>query len=358
MHAVIMAGGSGTRFWPASRTTRPKQFLPLAHGESLIKATVDRVRDLAGVEQTWIVTNPPQAEGMLKLLETFPREQIIIEPAARDTAPCVALAAATIEARDPGATMVVMPADHLIEPEDAFHGMLRKGEKLAADNETLVTFGITPTHPATGFGYIELGNQHPMDSDAWQVLRFREKPDLATAQTFAESGQFLWNSGIFVWNYASLLRAMRIANPELAASTETMLTAARAGDSAAIDAAFTSVPKTSVDYAVMEKADKVAVLRADFTWNDVGSFAALGAIEKPDTYGNVSLSFRSADSLIHQSENCIVYGEGPRTVALFGVSDLVVVQTDDAVLVCPRNRAEELKELIQAMRHAGRTDLL
>jgi mannose-1-phosphate guanylyltransferase len=358
MHAVIMAGGSGTRFWPASRTTRPKQFLPLAHGDSLIAATVDRVRGLCGVERTWIVTNPPQAEGMQALLGDFPHDHIIVEPEARDTAPCVALAAATIEARDPGAMMVVMPADHLIEPETEFHAMLRKGETLAADDETLVTFGITPTHPATGFGYIELGNQHGRDTDAWHVLRFREKPDAATAQTFTESGQFLWNSGIFVWNYASLTRAMGIANPELAACTGAMLAAARAGDQAAIQAAFAASPKTSVDYAVMEKADKVAVLRADFTWNDLGSFSALEAVGEPDPYGNLALSFGGADAIVHQSENCIVYGEGARTTALFGVSDLVVVQTGDAVLVCPKDRAEDLKELIQAMRHAGRTDLL
>lgn len=357
MHAVIMAGGSGTRFWPASRKDRPKQFLPLAHGTSLIKATVDRVRGLVGPERTWIVTNPPQAAAMAELLEDFPAGQIIIEPAARDTAPCVALAAATIEARDPGASMAVMPADHLIEPEAAFHQLLLRGEQLSADNETLVTFGIPPTHPSTGFGYIELGNESE-DGGAYDVLRFREKPDAATAATFVDSGQFLWNSGIFIWNYASLVRAMGIANPELAATTEKMLTAARAGSTEDLEAAFTRSPKTSVDYAVMEGADKVVVLRTDFTWDDLGSFSALNAIGTADADGNVSLAHGGAETIVHQSENCTIYGEGKRTVALFGVKDLVVVHTDDAILVCPSDRAEGLKDLIQAIKHAGRDDLL
>jgi mannose-1-phosphate guanylyltransferase len=358
MHAIIMAGGSGTRFWPASRKSRPKQFLPLDNGRPLIQSTVDRVMALAGKDQTWIVTNPDQADGMLEILDGFPPDQIIVEPEARDTAPCVALAAAVIEARDPGATMAVMPADHLIEPVEAFHALLKQGEELAQDNETLVTFGIPPTYAATGFGYIELGNQHDTLGSTFQVLRFREKPDQATAQRFASSNQFLWNSGIFVWNFASLTRAMGGANPKLLAATHAMLDAKQSGNQAALDQAFRACPKTSVDYAVMEKADRVMVIRANFNWNDLGSFAALGVIAEADSHGNIVLNQTDHEALVHQSERCTVYSEGPQTVALFGVQDLIVVNTGDALLVVPRARCEDIKEMIEHLKRSNRQDLL
>ena len=358
MHAIIMAGGSGTRFWPASRHTRPKQFLPLAHGKSLIQATVDRVRDLTGPERTWIVTNAQQAKLLVGVLDDFPVDQIIVEPEARDTAPCIGLAAATIEARDPGATMAIMPADHLIEPVDEFQALLHRGGRLAESDETLVTFGIPPTRPATGFGYIELGNALQDVDGAFEVLRFREKPDAATAQTFLAAGQFLWNSGIFVWNYASLTRAMQVTEPDLAGRTEAMLDAVRRSDTAALTVAFSGTPKTSIDYAVMEKADNVVVLRSDFKWSDLGSFAALDVLVDKDPYGNILLDTHGVDAIVHQSENCTVYAEGTQTVTLFGMRDVIVVSTGDAVLVCPRDRADDLKELIQIVRQSGRSDLL
>ncbi|MEE2886813.1 MAG: sugar phosphate nucleotidyltransferase [Planctomycetota bacterium] len=358
MHAIIMAGGSGTRFWPASRKSRPKQFLPLDHGRALVQSTVERVKGLTGSDRTWIVTNPGQVDGMLEALDGFPRDQVIVEPEARDTAPCVALAAAAIEARDPGATMAVMPADHLINPVDAFHGVLNQGAELAADNETLVTFGIPPSYAATSFGYIELGNQHPSMHTAYEVLQFREKPDQTTAHTFLNSDQFLWNSGIFVWNFASLTNAMGSANPDLLAATNTMLAASKAGDEAALNQAFCRCPKTSVDYAVMEKAERVVVIRADFNWNDLGSFAALGAIIEADSYDNIILNETLNAAVLHQSERCTVYSEGPQTVALFGVQDIVVVNTGDALLVVPRDRCEDIKEMIQHLKRSNRQDLL
>jgi mannose-1-phosphate guanylyltransferase len=358
MHAVIMAGGSGTRFWPASRRTRPKQLLPLASGRSLIQTTVERVRDLAGPDRTWIVTNPRQLDPMLTALNEFPREQIIVEPEPRDTAPCVALAAAVIEARDPGATMAVMPADHLIDAPERFQADLEQAARLAQDDTTLVTFGIPPTYPATGFGYIELGNALPQVTGAFDVLRFREKPDQTTAQTFLESGQFLWNSGIFVWNFVSLTRAMETACPELAICTHTMLAAARVDDDAARDAAFQQAPRISVDYAVMEKAEHVAVIRATFGWDDLGSFAALGALADRDLHGNITVNQSAAAVLQLQSERCTAYTEGAQTIALFGVRDLIVVNTPDVVLVCPRDRAEDIKEFIRHLQHIGRDDLL
>lgn len=359
VHAVIMAGGSGTRFWPASRALRPKQFLPLAHGKPLIQATIDRVAGLCARDQIWIVTNQKQARALLKLLPDFPKEQIIVEPEARDTAPCVALATATIAARDPNATMIVLPADHVIEPVADFQHMLSRGVAIAADNATLVTFGITPTFPATGYGYIECGQ--PIDGAAPQALRavrFREKPDRATAEQFVQSGSFLWNSGIFVWTATAIRAAMQKGNPELAAACDTMLAAAKANDRAKVTRAFKRAPKISVDYAVMEKADKVAVVRATVRWDDVGSFPAIDAIGEKDAAGNASLLSAGASLLNCQGSNNIVYAEGKRTVALFGVKDLVVVAVGDAVMVCPRDRAADLKTLVEHVKATGRTDLL
>jgi mannose-1-phosphate guanylyltransferase len=360
LHAVILAGGSGTRFWPASRGHRPKQFLPLAGGQrTLLQATVERLRGLVPVDRLWIVTNPQQAGGVLAAAPGFPPEQVIVEPHARDTAPCVALAAARIEARDPGAVHVVLPADHRIEPAAAFQRLLERGAELAADGRTLVTFGIQPARPATGFGYIELGAQ--LDGGqpaAYRVARFREKPDVATARAFVESGRFLWNSGIFVWTAAALLAAMRAGHRDLLAAAERMAAACRAGDDQALAAAFAAAPKTSIDYAVMERAPQVAVVRADLRWDDLGSFVTLGAEFAPDAAGNVQVAGAGARLLLEDARGCVAYAEGRRVVALFGVHDLVVVAVDDAVLVCPKDRAEDLKALVQRLREQGLAEYL
>lgn len=354
-----MAGGSGTRFWPASRTSRPKQFLPLAHGKLLIEATVDRLAGLCEPGNLWIVTNPVQAKALTKVLPGFPRDRVIVEPEARDTAPCVALATATIAARDPQATMVVLPADHVIAPVAEFHRMLRRGVELAADDETLVTFGITPNHPATGYGYIECGA--PLDDlapRAFTARRFREKPDLPTAQQFLAQGGFLWNSGIFVWTAPALLAAMRHGHPALATATERMTAAVAKGQRGTVTRIFRTAPKTSIDYAIMEKAEKVAVVEATVQWDDVGSFPALTSVGVADGAGNHALLAQGATQLALQSQGNIVYAEGKRTVALFGVHDLVVVAVGDAVLVCPKDRAGDLKQLVEHVRAQGRADLL
>jgi mannose-1-phosphate guanylyltransferase len=359
MHAIIMAGGSGTRFWPASRKRRPKQFLPLARGRSLLAATIERARAVAGPERTWIVTNAAQAAALPEVLEDFPAEQVIVEPQARDTAPCVALAAAHVDSREPGAVMAVMPADHLIEPMEDFVALLERGAAIAADGRTLVTFGIPPARPATIYGYIERGAPFDRrDPTAFRVARFREKPDLPTAREYVASGRFFWNSGIFVWTAQAILAAMEAGNAELAAATRAMLDAARAGDAAALERAFRSAPATSVDYAVMEKAPRVAVVQADLSWNDVGSFLNLAPVAPPDADGNVTLLHGGGTAITHEARDCVIWAEGERTVALFGVQDLVVVAVDDAVLVCSKARAEELKALVGKLEQTGRQDLL
>ncbi|MFO1031909.1 MAG: mannose-1-phosphate guanylyltransferase [Planctomycetota bacterium] len=359
LHAVIMAGGSGTRFWPASRRLRPKQFLPLVAGKPLLQATLDRVAGLVPTARTWIVTNADLARQLAKVVPAFPRRQVLVEPEARDTAPCVALATAHIAARDPKATMLVMPADHVIPDTKAFHRLVRRGAKLAADGRTLVTFGIKPTHPATGYGYLETGARLDATAPAaFAARRFREKPDLATARRFLKKGGFLWNSGIFVWTTDALRQAMAQANPALAAGTEAMLAAARAGRTQALTRAFRALPRTSIDYGVMELAAHVAVVAADLRWDDVGSFPALTAVGVTDANGNVHVLGAGSTALSLASRDNVAYAEGKRTLALFGVHDLVVVAVDDVVMVCPKDQAANLKELVEHARRHGREDLL
>lgn len=363
LHAVIMAGGSGTRFWPASRTKRPKQFLPLCRGEPLLRATVERLQGLVEPEHIWIATNRVQAKALGRVLPGFPAGRVIVEPEPRDTAPCVALAAATVAALDEDATMIVLPADHVIEPVDAFQAMLRRGLELAADGRTLVTFGIGPTHPATGYGYIETGDSlDGRQPAALAARRFREKPDRATAERFLAAGTFLWNSGIFVWRVGAIRAAMQAGNAELAASFDDMLAAIRSEDPRnrlrRLNAAFRRAPRTSVDFAVMEHAPTVAVVRADLRWDDLGSFPALAGVFPADGDGNVAALTGGAELIAVEANGNIAYAEGRQAVALFGVNDLIVVVVNDAVMVCPRSRAADLKTLVEQVRARGRKDLL
>lgn len=364
LHAVIMAGGSGTRFWPASRSSRPKQYLPLAGGQSLLQATVTRMRALVPPERLWIATNPKLAASLPDVVPEVPEAQWILEPEARDTAPCIALATAAIANRDPNALILTAPADHLIGAEDRFRDAIECGAARASDNQSLVLFGLQPTWPATGFGYIECGERlptlvgRPAAPAAFAVARFREKPDAATAAQYLASGRFLWNSGIFLWSGTAIRAAMQTSHPELATACESMLRGFQAGDRKAVDQAFATSPKTSIDYAVMERCPTVKVVAADFPWNDVGSFTAIGEITAADAAGNHRLLHNGAATLLADANNNLVYAEGNRTVALFGVQDLVVVAVGDAVLVCPRNRAADLKQVVQKLATEGRTDLL
>lgn len=359
VHAVIMAGGSGTRFWPASRQVRPKQLLPLSGGAPMIQAAVARVATTCSREHIWIVTNAPQKDAILALMPDFPAAQVIVEPAARDTAPCVGLAVATIAAQDPDAAVVVLPADQVIEPVAEVERMLARGVELAADGETLVTFGIPPTFPATGYGYIALGAARDDASPrAFVADGFREKPDRATAEQFLEDGNFWWNSGIVAFRASAMRAQMQRHCPELADATDAMLRAIAAGDRDALERAFTSAPKTSIDFAVMEKADKLAAVECTADWDDVGSFPALARIlDGDDSDNHRSLHDGAAAALLESRDN-VVYAEGARTVALFGVEGLVVAAVGDAVLVCPKDRADELKKVVAHLKETGREDLL
>lgn len=360
LHAVIMAGGSGTRFWPASRQNRPKQLLPLAPGgKTLIEATVDRLTPLVDPRHLWVVTNPTQVDRLKSIMESFDQAQVIVEPEPRDTAACIALSIARLEAADPGAVVAIVPSDHVIEPTERFVELMQRGAELASDGRTIVLFGVKPTRPATGFGYIEPGAPIPEGPDgARRIARFREKPNLDTAREFVSSGRFLWNSGIFLMTASALLDAMDVGSPALAESTRAMIEATRSGDMAALETAFKSAPRMSVDYAVMEKAPHAAVLEADLSWSDLGSFLALGTIAPPDQNGNVQRLMDGASASMLDARDCVVYAEGKRTVALLGTHDLVCVAVGDAVLVSPKHRIDDMKSLVQQLRDEQRDELL
>lgn len=363
VHAVIMAGGSGTRFWPASRQIRPKQLLPLASGTPMIAAAIERLNGICAPENIWIVTNETQKKAVGKLLLDFPIDQVLIEPEARDTAPCIAFAMATIAARDPDATLVVLPADQVIDPIPEFERMVTRARAIAADKKTLVTFGIPPTFAATGYGYVELGEALSAGAAdgaprAFVTQSFREKPDEATAQQFVDSGKFWWNSGIFVFELAAMHSAFAAHEPALATATDQMTDAIKNDDRAAVSKAFGEAPKTSIDFAIMEKAEHIAVVECTANWDDIGSFPALARIEPADEAGNHNSLHDGGSATALESKGNIVYAEGQRTVALFGVEDLVVVAVDDAVLVCPKDRASELKSMVEHIKKQGRNDLL
>ena len=359
VQAVILAGGSGTRFWPAGRRLRPKQLLPLADGQTLLRATVERVAPLCGRDSIWIATSADLAAAVRAELPELDSRRILVEPEARDTAPCAALAAACVDAAVPGAPIAMLPSDHLVAPEAQFRKLLARGAELAADGTTLVTFGIRPTFAATGYGYVEPGEQIDERSPkACRVLRFREKPDRATAEAFLASGRMLWNSGMFVWTARALHAAMTQTAPELAAAAAAMASAASRGDVAALEAAFCRAPRGSIDFAVMERAPRVAVVEAELDWNDIGSFAALSAVVAPDAFGNVVSSHSGSRVVTMDSRDCVIHGEGPGVIALLGVHDLIVVRVGDALLVCAKDRAEDVKRLQTELRARGCEDVL
>ncbi|HEX8312373.1 MAG TPA: mannose-1-phosphate guanylyltransferase [Chthoniobacteraceae bacterium] len=345
LYVLILAGGSGERFWPLSRRARPKQLLALFSEQTLLQSTVSRLSGLVETANILILTNQDQEAGVRALLPHLPEENIVAEPAKRDTAAAIALGVGWVAARAPGATMVVLPADHLIQDSAGFQRTLRTAAAAAEETGELVTIGIAPTWACPGFGYIEQGAPAALSStnggpEVFNVTRFREKPTVEQAETFLQQGNFRWNAGMFIWTIAAIREALERDAPALGEYVQRL----SAGESFSTMLAdvFPTLPKISVDYAILEKAPRVLVVEAAFDWDDVGTWTAVAKYLQSDEAGNMS---NSPLQTLDAAGN-IVFSEQRSVVALLGVQNLIVVQTKDALLVCAAGEAEKIKQLV------------
>jgi len=353
LHAVVMAGGSGTRFWPKSRRNRPKQLLRLYGATTMLQQTLDRVAPLTAPERTWIVTGIDQAEATRAQTPDLAPSQILAEPCPRDTAACVGLAARRIVQLDPEALMLVMPADHVIEPAEEFRRAARAAVALIAeDPRRLVTFGVPPTRPETGYGYMETGEEigRPEGLAARRALTFREKPDRATAETFLASGRFVWNAGIFGWKAATILEEIARHQPDLAAGLDRLASDLGTDrQSHTLAEIFPTLPKLPIDKAVMERSQQVVVLETPYRWSDVGDWRALAGLGGLDDQGNV---LQGPTHVVNTRDSVIIADEG-NLVAVLGLSEVVVVQSGGATLVARKDALDNLKALVEELPKAG-----
>jgi mannose-1-phosphate guanylyltransferase len=359
-HAMIMAGGSGTRFWPLSRRSRPKQVLPLFQGRTLLEMTAQRFTGLAFPTKLWVVTGRTLADATRDCLPDL-GDGLLLECEARDTAPAVALAAARVLASDgEDAIQALLPADQIIEPVERFQDILTAGIGRVRSEECLLTLGVQPTRPATGYGYIHCGARAQTESEMeiFAVQRFVEKPDLARAEDYLAQGGFYWNSGIFLWRVGTLLSELERHAPVFHKAILLMAAAFQKGDQPGVDEIFLTLPKTSIDYALFEKSDRVEVLATDFAWDDVGSFATLPGHLPEDTAGNTLSLSQAAILLARDSTDNVIISDQPHTIAILGLTDMVLIQTADAMLLCPKSRVEEIKMLVEDLKELGREDLL
>ena len=354
LHAVIMAGGIGKRFWPQSRRQRPKQVLPVSGRRPLIAETMGRLDGLVPRERTCIVTAEDQVAPILAALGAGQKPAMLAEPFGRDTAACIGLAAVHVRRQDPEGTMLVMPADQVIEPAERFHEVMQAAAEVASDGEALVTVGIQPTHPATGYGYIHRGERvGEVDGIlVFDVARFREKPARETAEDFVASGEFYWNSGIFCWRATTILGCLERFTPELHAALERIAGAiATPAEKAVLRQAYEPLEKISIDYAVMERAETIRVVEADFAWSDVGSWASVARLRQAeaDATGNVVIG----DATLLETADSLVIGEEGHHVGVVGLEHVIVVQTADATLVCSKDHAEDVKKLVEQLERRG-----
>lgn len=358
MYVVILAGGSGTRFWPLSRTRTPKQLMSVFGGKSMLQRTVERVLPLAP-QRIMIVTNAEQATETARQLAGYQAcpLDIIAEPVGRNTAPAIALSAAIIGHYDPEATMLVLPADHFIRNEAEFCRVAAVAAGAAAAG-ALITLGIEPTRPETGYGYIE-ADPAAAATAVQPVKRFVEKPDAAKALEFLAAGNFYWNSGMFIWTVSAILGELARQMPELVAAVSSLEFAAGSWDLEAlqpqINSLYATLGSESIDYGVMERAAQVKVIPAGFGWSDVGSWSALPEVIEPDSDGNVAI--KTAGLLSIDSSGSLVYGDG-KLVALIGVEKLIVVATADALLVCCQERAQDVKKVVEQLQQQGLREYL
>lgn len=354
--AVIMAGGRGERFWPKSRNSRPKQFLSLTKdGETMIQKTVKRLMPLVDSDDIFIVTNSAYIALVHEQLPEIPKGNILAEPCARNTAPCIAFAAAVIEKKYGDAVMLVLPSDHLIVYEELYASTFKKAVRVSLEGKNLVTIGITPDYPETGYGYINFSSRtSDVMPDAYEVKRFVEKPDLPTAKEYLASGKYLWNSGMFVWKASSIMENLKEFMPE------TYEGALRIGEAYGtpefteiLGREYYAFKSESVDFGIIEKAKDIYTIPGSFGWDDVGNWLAVERINEVDD----SRNYIEGNVISIGSERTTICG-GKRLIAAVGVEDIIIVDTDDAVLICSKNNTQDVKKVIAQLNEQGRTDLV
>jgi len=350
--AVIMAGGVGSRFWPKSRAKKPKQFLNILSSKSLIEQTIERVNHLIPEENIFIVSNKNQTAELVQVLPKFPIKNIILEPLSKNTAPCIGLASLFIRREQPDAVMVVLPSDHLITDQEKFLNTLEIGIETAYKTGGLITIGIQPTYPSTGYGYIQFIEDEESEisgKGVYKVKTFAEKPDFERAKKFLESGDFLWNSGMFIWRVDVILDEIKIHLPDI--YDELMKIDEAIGNDdfkTVLDQAYGRMRAISIDYGVMEKTNRAYVIKANFGWSDVGSWEEVYNLAPKDENGNYIASNKEKVVLI-DVKNCLIEGN-KALIAMIGVEDLIVVSTEDAILICKRDRAQDVRNVVNYLK--------
>jgi mannose-1-phosphate guanylyltransferase len=341
-HAVILAGGKGERFWPASRVHRPKHLLTIVGDHCMLRQTVERLEQVVPLPNIWVVTQPSQTESILKKVPDLTPENILEEPEGKDTAAAITFAMASIHLRDPKAIVGMFPADHVIHNTDRFCDFLKQAFPIAEAHPKLLTVGIKPTHPATGYGYIQRGPliPHSPIPHSYRVERFVEKPNISTARRYVDSRNYYWNGGIFIWSTSTFAEALETHSPEHFQMFQRIQS-----EPSSLKAAYAAIPKISIDYALLEKAENRWVLEAPFDWDDVGEWTALTRHYALDANQNLL----QGQTLVQEGSGNIVMSSPDHLVACLGMDNFIVIQTPDATLICPKNRSQDIKHLVHSI---------
>lgn len=348
--SVIMAGGGGTRFWPLSRQEKPKQLLSIFGNDALVNETIKRYNGIISEENTYIVTSSQQEKLMRDVLnKKVPPENVLIEPAGRNTAPCILLAALAIMKKCGDGVMCVFPSDHYVKHEKEFKSILNKAVQYAEAGDKLITIGMKPTYPATGYGYIKRADNS--QDGFYDVLDFVEKPQFDKAKKYIEAGDYLWNSGIFIWKVSTIIENFKRFLPRIYEPLMKLFEEDSADQS--LEKVYPTIPSISIDYGVLERSSDVMVIPAEFGWNDIGSWDSLGAIYPPDANGNIV----KADHLGIETRDCIIYGNS-KIITSIGLSDMIIVNTDDALMICPKSRSQDVKHIVDLLKQNKRDELL
>ena len=344
-HLVIMAGGVGSRFWPMSTVERPKQFIDvLGVGRTLIQMTYDRFGDICRAENVWVVTNAKYRDIVSEQLPDIPKSNILCEPCRRNTAPCIAYVSWRIKSQDPKANIVVTPSDHIVTDTAEFRRVITQCLSFTADSDAVVTLGMKPTRPETGYGYIQadLSYSSPRNKEIYRVDSFKEKPDLETAERYIKSKSYYWNAGIFIWSVGTIVNALRVYQPQLNAIFERLLPIyGTEKEQEEIDRHFPECESISIDYAIMEKAEEIFVCPADFGWSDLGTWGSLLTQTHHDVYGN---SIIGQDVSVFETSNCIIHTLNEKKVVVQGLDGFIVAETDDKLLICKFSEEQRIKQ--------------